>query len=31
VYTDGRDTLESGFPGLLNRALAVKLTRFVRF
>ena len=31
VYTDGRDTAEAGFPGLLNRAVAVKLTRFVRF
>lgn len=37
VYTDGRDTLQHGFPGpglglgLLNRSFAVKLTRLLRF
>jgi hypothetical protein len=31
VYTDGRDTTRPGFPSLLNRGIAVKLTRFVRF
>ena len=31
VYTDGRDTLTSGIPDALNRSLAVKLTRLVRF
>jgi hypothetical protein len=31
VYSDGRNTLPSGFPMLLNRAFAVKLTRLVRF
>ena len=30
VYSDGRTTLEQGFPRLQNRALTVKLTRFVR-
>ena len=28
VYTDGRDTASRGFPQLLNRGIAVKLTRF---
>ncbi len=31
VYSDGRDTTNTGFPGLLNRTLAVKVTRLVRF
>ena len=31
VYSDGRDTLEPGFPGLVNRSYAVKITRLVRF
>ena len=30
VYSDGRTTLERGFPRLQNRALTVKLTRFFR-
>jgi hypothetical protein len=31
VYSDGRDTLERGFPGLLNRGFSVKLTRLFQF
>ena len=31
VYSDGRDTLERGFPGLTNRGFTVKLTRLFRF
>ena len=31
VYSDGRDTLERGFPGLMNRGFTVKLTRLLRF
>ena len=31
VYSDGRDTRNAGFPGLLNRTLAIKVTRLVRF
>lgn len=31
VYSDGRDTSRPGFPELLNRSLAVKITRLVRF
>jgi hypothetical protein len=31
VYSDGRDTLERGFPGVINRGLTVKLTRLFRF
>jgi hypothetical protein len=31
VYSDGRNTLPTGFPVLLNRTFAVKLTRLVRF
>ena len=31
VYSDGRDTRSSGFPGLLNRTLAIKATRLFRF
>ena len=30
VYSDGRSTLEQGFPRLQNRALTIKLTRFFR-
>ncbi len=30
VYSDGRSTLEPGFPTLQNRALTIKLTRFFR-
>jgi hypothetical protein len=31
VYSDGRNTLTTGFPSLLNRTFAVKATRLVRF
>jgi hypothetical protein len=31
VYTDERDTLESGFGGLRNRAFVVKINRLFRF
>ena len=31
VYSDGRDTRSAGFPGLLNRTLAIKATRLFRF
>ena len=31
VYSDGRDTLGSGMPDLLNRSFAVKVTRLFRF
>lgn len=31
VYTDGRDTTGRGFSRLVNRGLAIKLTRFLRF
>ena len=31
VYSDGRNTLGSGYPDLLNRTLAFKITRLVRF
>jgi hypothetical protein len=31
VYSDGRDTVERGFPRLESRALTVKVTRFFRF
>jgi hypothetical protein len=31
VYSDGRDTLASGFPTLLNRGVTIKLTRLFRF
>jgi hypothetical protein len=31
VYSDGRDTATAGFPGLLNRTFAVKVTRLLRF
>ena len=30
VYSDGRDTLASGYPALLNRTFAVKATRLIR-
>ena len=30
VYTDERDTLSPGYPGLKNRAFVVKVTRFFR-
>ena len=31
VYSDGRDTLAPGIPAVLNRSLAVKVTRLLRF
>ena len=31
VYSDGRDTLASGFPSVMNRSIAVKVTRLLRF
>lgn len=31
VYSDGRDTQNVGFPGLLNRTFAIKATRLFRF
>ncbi len=31
VYSDGRDTRNAGWPGLLNRTLAIEVTRLVRF
>ena len=31
VYSDGRNTLSPGFPGVLNRTFAIKATRLVRF
>jgi hypothetical protein len=31
VYSDGRDTLERGFPTLTSRGLTVKITRLFRF
>ena len=31
VYTDERDTRTTGYPGLKNRAVVVKATRFFRF
>jgi hypothetical protein len=31
VYSDGRDTGRRGFPGLVNRTVAVKATRLFRF
>ena len=30
VYSDGRNTLSSGYPELLNRSFAVKVTRLLR-
>jgi hypothetical protein len=31
VYSDGRNTLTSGYPDLVNRSLAFKITRLLRF
>ena len=31
VYSDGRDTRSRGWPGLVNKTLAVKTTRLFRF
>ena len=31
VYSDGRNTSEAPLPGLLNRTVAIKLTRLLRF
>ena len=31
VYSDARNTLAPGYPGLLNRTVAIKATRLVRF
>jgi hypothetical protein len=31
VYSDGRDTSATGFPGLQNRTFAIKATRLLRF
>ena len=31
VYSDGRDTLVGGIPTVLNRSLAVKITRLLRY
>jgi hypothetical protein len=31
VYSEGRDTWEASVPGLLNRSVAIKLTRLLRF
>ena len=31
VYSDGRDTLDRGFPQLLNRGFTVKMTRLFQF
>ena len=31
VYSDGRNTLDSASQGLLNRSIAIKATRLVRF
>ena len=31
VYSDGRNTLTVGYPNLLNRSLALKVTRLLRF
>jgi hypothetical protein len=31
VYSDGRDTVARGFPGLQNQTVAVKMTRLFRF
>ena len=31
VYSDGRNTMTSGYPELLNRSLAFKVTRLLRF
>jgi hypothetical protein len=31
VYSDGRNTIDRGVPGLLNRSIAIKATRLLRF
>jgi hypothetical protein len=31
VYSDGRDTLGAMVDGLLNRSVAIKVTRLLRF
>jgi len=31
VYSDGRNTAENPLPGLVNRSVAIKLTRLLRF
>jgi hypothetical protein len=31
VYSDGRNTPEAAVPGLMNRSVAVKITRLLRF
>ncbi len=31
VYTDGRETSRRGFPELVNRGIAIKATKFLRF
>jgi len=31
VYSDGRNTLASGFPDMVNRSVAFKITRLIRF
>jgi hypothetical protein len=31
VYSDGRDGAADGFPALVNRTLALKITRALRF
>jgi hypothetical protein len=31
VYSDGRDTLSTGYPGLVNRSFIVKVTRLLRW
>jgi hypothetical protein len=31
VYSDGRDTLTHGVPNVINRSVAIKLTRLIRY
>jgi hypothetical protein len=31
VYSDGRNTWDAPVPGLVNRSVAIKLTRLLRF
>jgi hypothetical protein len=31
VYSDGRTTAAAGYPDLVNRTLAIKVTRLLRF
>jgi hypothetical protein len=31
VYSDGRNTSEAVLPGLVNRSVAIKVTRLLRF